>query len=409
VAQLTIPATGVRKKVDFTVVTWSMIALNVAVFVAIATVPADLRRPEIYDRFGLVAGSAQFFTMLTSSFLHDGPWHLISNMLFLWLFGRALERALGAIEYIMLYVGSGLFAAVTHLAIVYAFMSSDIAVLPSVGASGAIAGLLGMYAIRFPRHKFRIWGTDVPSALLLLAWLVFQVFMGVFSLYHQSSGVIMVDYWAHMGGFTFGVIVAYLTHTLAVSRKEYLLVDAEDSFKRGTLLDVVRKYEALLRYDSKDPFPHAELARTWALLDDEEEACKYYEIAVGLYLDAGKVPEAATRCQELLRLLPEAKLPATLLYRLSSYLEVSDPAGAIQALSAINLWHPLSPESEMALLKTAQLQLHRLNQPESAAATADKFLETYPKSDLRNEARNTLENAYAELAQETLSDDPQVS
>jgi membrane associated rhomboid family serine protease len=409
VATQTVSAKGIAKRADFPIVTWSMIALNVAVFIAILAVPEELRSKEIYEPFGLVARRAQFFSMLTSSFLHDGPLHLLGNMLFLWLFGRALERALGAVEYIMLYVGSGLFAAVTHLAIVYAFLSRDIAAVPSVGASGAIAGLLGMYAIRFSRQKFVVAGVAVPSALLLLGWLVLQVVMGIVMLYNPNPRFISVDYWSHMGGFTFGMIVAYLTHTVAVSRKEYLLTDAEESYKRGTLLDVIRKYETLLRYDPKDPFTLAELARTWALLDDSEEACKYYETAVNLYLDTGKLEDAVNRCQELLRLLPHCTVSAPLLYRISSYLEVSDPEGAILALSGINTWHPSSPESEMAFLKIAQLQLHRLNQPETAIATVDQFLEMYPNSQLNDEAKKTLQIACSELAQQAPQDDHQVN
>ncbi|MDO8586707.1 MAG: rhomboid family intramembrane serine protease [Armatimonadota bacterium] len=385
-----------KRRSDFPIVTWSLIGLNVAVYAATMFTFSSWkeRYDEFYMVFGLVARDAHFFNMLTSCFLHSDVVHLLTNMLFLWLFGRTLERALGAIEYIMVYVGSGLFAAITHLAIVYAFLPQD-AELPSLGASGAIAGILGMYAIRFVRHKLHLFGMEIPSALLLLAWLFLQMFLGVFSLYVPTPTLKAVDYWAHMGGFMFGMIVAHLTHLSAVGRKEYLLNDAEDSYRRGTLLDVIRKYEALLRYDTNDPFTRAELGRTWALLDDEEQASKYYSTAIDLYLKTNGGTEAAARYQELLYILPNSQLPQDLLYRLGCYLEESDkPWRAIEVLNKV--CPPNGPETEcqMAALKVAQIQLNKVSRPHLAAATLEQFLRTYPNSEWRALAEQLLRTAH---------------
>ena len=308
-----------KKVYSLPVVTWALIGLSVAVYAAIAANPRE-DQLELYKVFGLTAQDPSFRNMLTSLFLHSDPLHLATNMVFLWIFGRGLERALGVVGYLLLYVGSGLFASVTHLAIVWAFMPAA-AAQPSLGASGAIAGILGVYAIRFFRTKLRFVGIEVHPPVLLLVWLILQVFLGMLSLYIDDPRLKSVDYWSHMGGFAFGIVVAYFTKMASVGRREYLLNDAEDSFLRGTLLDVVRKYEALLRYDKQDPFTNAELGRTWALLEDDEQAIPYYKAAIDAYLAAGRDDEAYARYQEMLRLMPECALDSETVGRLARRLE----------------------------------------------------------------------------------------
>jgi membrane associated rhomboid family serine protease len=389
-------AAAVRRKYDVPIATYALIALNLAVYVAIAVV-SDEDRAQLYRQYGLVAGAPHFlelfFNMFTSSFLHSDPLHLATNMFFLWLFGRTLERAIGVVRYLLLYVGSGIFAAITHLAIVYAFMPDALA-QPSLGASGAIAGILGLYAIRFPRVKFELFGLEIPATLVLLAWLVLQILLGIMSLYVPNPRLQTVDYWAHMGGFIFGIIVAHFTKMARAGRKEYLLFDAEDSFKRGTLLDVARKYEALLRYDPDDAFTNAELGRTWALLDDAEQALPHYEAAINLYLDDEKGEDAAARCQEMTHLLPHSTLEPKTLYRLACSLEESGKASkAIGILGKICQIEPTALECEMALLKMGQIQFHHMGHAQQAIATLERFLKSYPESEWRHFAEQTLADA----------------
>jgi membrane associated rhomboid family serine protease len=397
---------------NFPIVTWALIGLNVTAYIAIyisisIAIAPDLRQdPEeisrlyqdIYRLYGLTAQNPRLFNMFTSTFLHTGLFHLVTNMILLWLFGRSLERALGAVEYLMLYVGSGLVAAVTHLAIVALFMPGfeDQA---SVGASGAIAGVLGVYAIRFCRSKFGYLGVEVHSSLLLLVWLILQVFLGVLSLHVDSPGLERVDYWSHIGGFIFGMIIAQITNMARIGRKEYLLTDAQDSFRRGTLLDVVQKYEALLRYDADDAFTNAELGRTWALLEDTEQTVPYYQKAIDLYLKSGRGEEAVSRYQELLHLLPQASISADTLYKVGCYLEESGkPWKAINLLNKILSGHIGSVESEMAALKISQIQL-RASRPELAVATLETFLNSHPNSEWQRFAEQTLESARHNAAQ----------
>ena len=379
-------------KRDFPIVTTALIGLNVVLYVVTAVISADDRK-QIFEVFGLTATSPHLRNMITSSFLHDNWFHLAINMFFLWLFGRTIERAIGAAPYLLLYISGGLFAALTHLAIVHAFMP-DVGWRPSLGASGAIAGVLGVYAVRYSRNKLDILGVGIRPPVLLLAWLLLQIFLGVLSLYVTNEQLKRVDYWAHIGGFIFGIVLAQLTNMATTGRKEYLLSDAQMSLKRGTLLDVARKYEALLRYDEQDPFTNAELGRTWAFLEDEEQAVPYYEAAINLYVKAGGGDEAEARYRELHHLLPKATLKPDTLYHLGCLMEEQGRHScAVSALAKICHLHPDAAEREMATLKIGQIQLNHLKRPDLAAVTLEQFISQYPDSEWKHFAGQLLQTA----------------
>jgi membrane associated rhomboid family serine protease len=149
---------------------------------------------------------------LTSMFLHGGWWHLIMNMWFLWIFGRNLEDALGHFPYLVFYFTCGIAAA-----LVQAF--SDLgSVLPTVGASGAIAGVMGGYFVLYPRARvlmlvpflfvFFLW---LPAWVVLGYWFVLQILSGVgTALVTAERGSGGVAFWAHVGGFVAGVLLVRL-------------------------------------------------------------------------------------------------------------------------------------------------------------------------------------------------------
>jgi tetratricopeptide (TPR) repeat protein len=189
------------------------------------------------------------------------------------------------------------------------------------------------------------------------------------------------------------MVVAQLTHMARIGAKEYLLTDAQDSFRRGTLLDVVRRFEALLQYDRSDPFTNAELGRTWALLGDEEQATPHYHKAISLYITAGNPVEAFLRQRELLQLLPNTAIDADVLYTLALRLdEVNESSRAIQIFNWIMQFHPDSTEAELALFKKGQLEMNRTDQPDQAVVTLRAFLTKYPTSEWRPFAEQLLES-----------------
>ncbi len=141
-------------------------------------------------------------------FLHGGWFHLISNMWFLWIFGDNVEDVLGKIRYTLFYFLCGLAAAITH------FLVQPGSTLPVVGASGAIAGVLGAYAVLFPGARvvtlvpvfFFLQVMELPALLLLAYWFVLQLVSGSIEGVAPASGG-GVAWWAHVGGFLAGIVL----------------------------------------------------------------------------------------------------------------------------------------------------------------------------------------------------------
>jgi membrane associated rhomboid family serine protease len=191
------------------IVTYVLIAINVLVFLL------ELNNGEAFiERWAFVPSRfladpvGDFFTLFTSMFMHAGWAHLLGNMLYLWIFGDNVEDRLGHGLFFVFYILCGLAATFAQMAI---SLGSDVA---NVGASGAIAGVLGAYLIMFPRGQVRVLmgRAVVPmSALVVIGiWILIQIFsqISVFSSGPQSEGG--VAYMAHIGGFIAGVVLAFL-------------------------------------------------------------------------------------------------------------------------------------------------------------------------------------------------------
>ena len=203
-------------------VNYALIAINVLVFVflqgmggnekftyAFSTVPA-----EILTGKDIAAGILEptpvpvYFTLITSMFMHGGWAHLLGNMLFLWVFGDNIENRIGHIRYLIFYLVCGIIASLSHV-----FVSGSDSLIPSLGASGAISGVLGGYLLLFPSRRVRvIMGrgiTTVPAFVALGIWIVFQVIsqLGVLGGDQGGGGV---AYAAHIGGFIAGLALIKL-------------------------------------------------------------------------------------------------------------------------------------------------------------------------------------------------------
>ena len=201
-------------------VTWALIAVNTFIFLVQTTLsPAEL---EVFlARFALIPAAyfqpvfygdgalmlADYLPFVTNMFLHGGWLHLIVNMWTLWLFGPTVEDRLGHGRYLAFYLVCGLVAS---LAQVYAGPDS---ILPSLGASGAIAGVLAGYLVLFPTNRVRVllgyFITTVPAVAMIGLWALIQFFNGfaATSVSAQTGGV---AYMAHIGGFIAGLVLAFV-------------------------------------------------------------------------------------------------------------------------------------------------------------------------------------------------------
>jgi membrane associated rhomboid family serine protease len=216
-------------------VNWSIIAINIAVFILEvhqgAGLPPDTMKDyqqqlAFFNQYGVVphhfqlaftAGGAYslgavFGTIFTSMFLHGGLLHLIGNMWFLWIFGNKVEDHFGHLLYPIYYLLCGFLASMAHI---YANPDSN---LPAIGASGAIAGVMGGYLLRYTHAKvqvfgwffYRAWVFWMPAAGMLIYWFALQLVSQIWyqwlsmQIHHEVGGV---AYWAHLGGFLTGMVL----------------------------------------------------------------------------------------------------------------------------------------------------------------------------------------------------------
>jgi len=145
-------------------------------------------------------------TLFTSMFLHGGIMHLLGNMLYLWIFGNNIEEAMGRVRFLLFYLLTGIVASLVHV------MSNPDSIVPTIGASGAISGVLGAYILLYPRARvltlvflgFFIRLMYIPAGLVLGIWFALQLLSG--SMAGQGSGG-GVAFWAHVGGFVAGMLL----------------------------------------------------------------------------------------------------------------------------------------------------------------------------------------------------------
>jgi len=188
-------------------VTYVIISINVLIFVFqlnMGMVSSAAEREFIY-RFGFIPANFSIITVFTSMFLHGGISHIMGNMWFLWVFGDNVEGVLGHVKFAVFYIICGLAATMSQL---FVDPSSTI---PMVGASGAIAGVLGMYMIRFPHARVHVFAFiiiffttfRIPAMFVLGFWFFNQLTNGLGSLGFDTTGG--VAWFAHIGGFISGV------------------------------------------------------------------------------------------------------------------------------------------------------------------------------------------------------------
>jgi len=151
-------------------------------------------------------------TLLTSMFMHAGWLHLAGNMLFLWVFGDNVEHRAGAILFVAVYLGTGLVGSLAQI------WSEPTSPIPTLGASGAISGILGAYLVLFPRNRVTVFifrfVAQVPALAAIGLWIAFQLISGFGAAVISSETVGGVAYLAHIGGFAAGVVAGFLFRAL---------------------------------------------------------------------------------------------------------------------------------------------------------------------------------------------------
>jgi membrane associated rhomboid family serine protease len=194
-----------RRPVRFPIISVLIITANTVMFLLeLSGGNAFILRWSLIPRE--IASGHRWITLLTAMFMHAGWLHILGNMVFFWVFGPEIEDAMGPARFLVFYLVGGLIASAAQIA------AAPNSTVPNLGASGAIAAVMGAFLITYPRDRIRTvlfigWFIDVavlPAALLVGIWILLQIFMEVGSLAQVQTGGIA--YMAHIGGFLYGMI-----------------------------------------------------------------------------------------------------------------------------------------------------------------------------------------------------------
>ncbi len=228
---LPVSDTGYRESRAFPIINTTIIILNIIIFfVGVAypslLIPGAIDYNEVVYELGMVPGrllaGEGYHTLITSMFLHGGLAHLLGNMLYLYIFGDDVERVMGRLKYLLFYILSGLGATLFHVASITlmpphlignAALSTGVNpfLIPAIGASGAISGVLGAYLTLFPHSEVEVltfWGyipipLRMPASVYILIWFLYQLAMGLLVVFTGVQAG--VAFWAHIGGFLTGI------------------------------------------------------------------------------------------------------------------------------------------------------------------------------------------------------------
>ncbi len=243
-------------------VTYTLIGLNVVAYL--------FTGPDSFDRWGLVPAHPHFTALLTGLFLHVSLSPSVREHGLSVAVRAACRRGAGPGSFLALYLGGGIAASLLHMAII--LLRGEIVAVPLVGASGAISAILAPFAIRFHRAQIRLFW--LPAALAFPSWGQLEVpavrawASGCCRTSAAGSGSCInpqpggTAYWAHIGGFVFGLVAAELTGLLRDGRQDYLLQDARPAAAQGQEAQdmAIRKYRAFLDHDPDNAPVRAELA-----------------------------------------------------------------------------------------------------------------------------------------------------
>ncbi|GIV08413.1 MAG: hypothetical protein KatS3mg020_0047 [Fimbriimonadales bacterium] len=369
------------------------VALPVATLLILGVNTATLLwvnpRVESVEPLGFIPAQPSLLSALLSLFVHASWLHWLKNALFLGLFGWYVERALGWRRWLILYVASGLGAIVVHWAM-------SLTLQPAlyreglVGASGAISGLVGYFALRFYRRRVRLlwsslgrWGLAIP----LWAGVVFWVLL-------QGAGAILeagqptpseVGYWAHLGGFATGLTLALLWGAGAAGEREYALQQAENALLQGAAGDALRWLSQL----PPEPRTLYLQGASWALLGDTADARDALAQAIMRALAQDDYPNAAQAADLLGELERLHTLETRSLQRLLQYAEQHhDAPRALRWLECLTDRPDAPNRPEWLLLRARTLK--KLGHGDAACQLLKQLMTEYP---------DTLQAAMAQLEQ----------
>ena len=337
----------------------------------------ELASTSIVERYAFTPAHTRAITYLTANFLHGGWLHLIGNMWFLWLAGFVLEDVWGRPLYLAFYLVGGVVALQIHA------WSDPASIIPCVGASGAVAALMGAFLTRFPKMKiemmwifgfFRTYRFHASAYWLLPLWVLSEVFYG--ALFGKASGV---AHWAHVGGFMFGALGAFVIDKAGLEGRVNEKVEKQISWtcdpemERANQLVEAGQMDEAVAVAQQHVTAKPNSIDGWNLLRQvywrRQELPAYHEATAKtceLHLQA-KNPEAASQDYEDFRNSGGEKLPAAPWLGICRFLEEQGNYDrALSELASLIKAYPAERHGLMAQMAAARICLKRLNRAEDA-------------------------------------------
>jgi len=385
-------------------IAWGTISLafaNVLIFLFFRLVPGW--EAEFYN-LTLRAGEPSLWNAVSAAFLHAGWLHLLSNMLYLGIFGPPVEDRIGHARFMVAYVGCAALANLAQAAWVLR-MTPDLSSMPILGSSGAIAGLMGLFLVRlyYVRLNFAAItflflqgiakGTKfaLPSIVAIGLWFALQ------AIYQVVTPVSGTAYISHIAGLLAGVVFALVMGMAAEGRLERRLILGDRYAARADWFAALGEYDAYLAKRPGDPEVLVQAARIHRVTHQEQESVRRFREGISAYLRRGGVAEACDTFDEMKRLLGDVTVESEDLLRIArGFEEAKRPSDASRAYEAYGRRFPGAPGAVTALLKCADIERKRLNNPARAQYIYRELLAGGLSSDIESlvcERMRTTEEA----------------
>jgi len=368
---------------------WATIGLLLANWAIFIALNGSYFYLEFFIRryFFSIPGEQYPWQLITALFFHANFWHLFGNSIYLWVFGIFVEDKLGWKAYLFLYFLTGIAAGLIHGIMVGLFMREKIFV-PSLGASGAISGIMGIYLYRCYYSKIKLLVSiflpiriQIPAVIILGIWFLQDFMGGIDSIRGMYRNV---GFWAHVGGFASGFGACKYLHYEIQARKEKLEFVAETTLNRYVGYgEGIKAAEKLLATEPDNPELHLNMARAKTRFRASVEGKDHYEKAIKHFLERNS--EKATEAfieywGKYITVLP-AKYQVRLSLLLNKNLHIDLSAHTLQAL--IDSDQPLDRHMEEAYLSLGKIYREQLERDDLAQYIYEKFLNKFPKSEHR--------------------------
>jgi len=388
--------------------TYAFCFINIIVYLnQLALSPSGIY--QVTHHWGFVVSHPSLSTVFTYGFLHIELFHLLGNLLILWLMGTVLESAIGSIAFTLIYFAGLISAIILYGLIARAFFPATLDV-PLNGASGAVAAVLGLAAFRYARLKvLTIPLVSVPAFLPIPIPLpiFFWVPLWMYALFFAGTELLegmqeiastqptMVAHWAHIGGLLLGALMALLAKMAQEGNREYVLEETTKATAgEGSQARSRQEVETLLRGNPEDPELLEAMAALTLVNGEQEESRTWYLKAIRHFLANGLHDRAAISYLNVMRGEHPAIFNPREQILLASQLETLGyfPEAA-QAFSLLAEKHHDRDEAPTALLRAAQIRQRNLCDPAGAADLLTILIARYPNSPWLNLASDRLREA----------------